>query len=61
MDTDYTYVQDAIPRVSWLRPFHYEVNIDEVSATKTMLLAEEIDKDAKPFGTYETKKIKMLI
>ena len=53
VDIDYTYVQVAIPRVRWMRPLGYEINIDEASTTITTLLAEEIDKSAPHFGTYD--------
>ena len=48
-----------MPRVRWLRPLGYEINIDEASATIIALLAEEIDKSAKPFGTYDVVKSKV--
>ena len=53
VDIDYTYIQAAIPRVKWLRPLGYEINIDEASATITILLAEDIDKSALNFGTFD--------
>ena len=39
VDIDYTYVQAAIPRVRWMRPLGYEINIDEAPTTITTLLA----------------------
>ena len=59
VDIDYTYIQVAMPRVRWIRPLGYEINIDEVSSTITTLLVEEIDKSAKPFGTYDVVKSKV--
>ena len=53
VDIDYTYIQAAIPRIRWLRPLGYEMNIDEASATITIFLVEEIDKSAYHFGTYD--------
>ena len=38
-DIDYTYIQAAVPRIRWLRPLGYEINIDEASTTITTLLA----------------------
>lgn len=61
VDTDFTYAHTVLPRVSWLRPMQYEVNIDKVKATVTALLSEEIDKDAKPLENYESVKVKMLV
>ena len=59
VDIDYTYIQETIPRVRWLRPLGYEINIDEASVAITTLLAEEIDKSAKPFGTFDVVKSKV--
>ena len=59
VDIDYTYVQAAIPRVRWLRPLGYEINVDETSAAITTLLAEEVDKIAKIFGTYDVMMSKI--
>ena len=61
VDIDYTYIQAIVPRIRWLRPLGYEMNIDEASTTITTLLAEEIDKSAKPFGPYDVfiSKIEM--
>ena len=39
VDIDYTYAQEVIPRVTWLRPMEYEVNVDEVSTIVTILLS----------------------
>ena len=54
---DYTFVQETMPRVRWLRPLGYEINIDEALATITTLLAEEVDKIAKNFGNYDVVKV----
>ena len=60
-DIDYTYIQASITRVRWLRPLGYEINVDEASAAITTFLAEEIDKEAKPFGTYDIVKSRVEI
>ena len=39
MDTDFVYAQVVIPRVVWLRPMPYEVNVDDILTTMTGLLA----------------------
>ena len=44
-----------------MRPLGYEINVDEASATISTLLAEEIDKEAKPFGTYDIFKLRFEI
>lgn len=42
-----------------MRPLGYEINIDEASAAITSLLAEEIDKIAPHFGTYDVVRSKV--
>ena len=59
VDTDFTYAQAAILRVSWLMPLPYELNIDEATATITTLLAEEIADKTPYFGTFEEAKSKI--
>lgn len=61
VDTNFTYAWVVRPRIAWLRPMQYEVNVDEISVTTTTLLAEEIDNNAKTLNTYETKNIKILM
>ena len=59
VDIDFTYIQVALSRVRWLRPLGYEINIDEASKTITTFLVEDIDKSAKPFGTFNVIKSKV--
>ena len=61
VDIDFTYIQAAIPRVRWLRPLGYEINVDEASTAITTLLLEEMDKEEKPFGTYDIVKSRVEI
>ena len=56
VDIDFTYIQVEVPRVGWLRPLGYEINVDEASTAITALLVEEIDKSAKLFGNYDVVK-----
>lgn len=56
VDTDFTYVQALVPRVIWLRPLGYEINVDEASVAITTLLAEEVDNKATTFGNYDVLK-----
>ena len=49
VDIDYTYIQEVIPKVRWLRPLGYELDIDQASTAITTLLVEEIDKSTKHF------------
>lgn len=59
VDIDFTYVQAVVPRVRKRRALPYEVNIDETFSSITTLLAEEIDKNAPSFGTYDVAKAKI--
>ena len=61
VDIDFIYVQAAIPRVRWLRPLGYEINVDEASAAIIALLSKEIDKEPKLFGTYDIVKSRVHI
>ena len=56
VDEDYTYIQDIVPRVRWLRPLPYEIDIDDALAAITTLLAKELDKGAPYFGVYDIVK-----
>ena len=44
-----------------MRPLAYEINVDEAPTTITTLLAKEIDKDDKRFGTYDIVKSRVEI
>ena len=59
VDIDYTYIQVSIPRVRWIRPLGYEINIDEASIKIKTFIAEEIDKNAPHFGTYDVVRSKV--
>ena len=61
VDIDFTYIQAAIPRIRWLRPLPYEIDVDEALATITTLLAEESNKEEKYFGTYDIVKSRVSI
>ena len=56
VDIEFNYIQNTLPRVRWLRPLGYEINVDEASVAITALLAEDFDKEAKHFGTYDIIK-----
>lgn len=60
VDIDYTYIQAIVPRVRWLKPLGYELYIDDANVAITAFLAEEVDKSAKPFGTYEQVRVKII-
>ena len=59
MDIDYTFVKATTPRVRWLRPLDYEINVDEASTTITTLFVEVVEKTTKVFGNYEMVKSKI--
>lgn len=61
VDIDYTYIQAVLPRVRWLRPLGYELDVDQASTAITTLLVEEMDKTTKEFGTYDVVKSKVVI
>ena len=44
VDIDFTYVQAVIPRVRWLRPLGYELDVDQASVAIKKLLVEELTK-----------------
>ena len=60
VDIDYTYIQVVIPRVGWLRPLGYEIDVDQASTIITTLLAEDIDKEKKHFETYDVVKSRVV-
>ena len=60
VDIDYTYIQAVLPRVRWLRPLGYELDVDQASTKIIALLAEERDKIAKSFGTYDVVKSRVV-
>ena len=58
-NTNFTYVQVFVPRVRWLRPLGYEINVYEASVTITTLLVEDVDAKATVFGNYDMAKSKI--
>lgn len=61
VDTNYTYVQESIPKVRWLIHLSYEVNVDEASTTIIEFLVEEMDKDSISFINYGEVKSRITI
>ena len=61
VDIDYIYIQVVVLRVRWLRPLSYELDMDQASIAIIALLVEDIDKDSKPFGTYDVVKSRVEI
>ena len=52
------YVQAEIPKVIWLSPLGYKINIIEASALITIFV-EEVDNEATTFGNYDVAKSKI--
>ena len=50
------YIQVVRPRVAWVKPLPYEVNIDEAKDIIEALVNEPIDPKLPVFGTYEEAK-----
>ena len=63
VDSDKVYIQGVRPRIVWVKPLGYEVNIDETKDIIEALLNELVDPKATYFGTYgeEKERIKLEI
>ena len=53
---DEVYIQVVIPRVAWVKPLPYEINIDEVKDIIEALVNELEIPNILAFGTYEEAK-----
>lgn len=56
VDTDFIHMQVIMLGIRWLRPFPYEVNVDETSTAITTILAKDKDPKGTYFGTFEEEK-----
>ena len=56
VDSDKVYIQAMQPRVVWVKPLPYEVNIDETKDIIEPLINEPNDPKAPYFGTYDEAK-----
>ena len=56
VDYDRVYIQAVRPRVAWVKPLPYEVNIDETKDIIEALVNEPIDPKLPVFGTYDEAK-----
>ena len=61
VNIDNTFVQTLKSRVAWLKPFRYEIEVDDVSESIIALLKEEIDTKVDSFGKYEEEKARITI
>ena len=56
VDSDKVYIQAIRPRIAWVKPLGYEVNIDETKDIIEALVNELVDPKAAYFGTYDETK-----
>ena len=56
---DNVYIQVVRPRIVWVKPLHYEVNIDETKDIIEALINEPINPKDAYFSTYEEAKAKI--
>lgn len=59
VDSDKVYIQALRPRIVWVKPLGYEVDIDETKHIIEALLNEPIDPKASYFGNYDEAKAKI--
>ena len=59
VDYDKVHIQVVRPRVAWVRPLFYEVNIDDTKDIIEALVNELVDPKAPYFGIYEEAKTKI--
>ena len=50
------YIQIVKPRLVWVKPLSYEVNIDDTKDIIEALLNELVDPKAIYFGTFDEAK-----
>ena len=56
VDCDRVYIQVVIPRVAWVKPLPYEINIDEARDIILALVNELAIPNILAFGTYDEAK-----
>ena len=59
VDSDRVYIQAVKPRIVWVKPLPYEVNIDEAKEIIEALLNKPIDLKEPHFGTYDEAKARI--
>ena len=59
VDCDKVFTQVVKPRVVWVKPLSYEVNIDDTKDIIEALLNEPMDPKATYIGTYDEVKAKI--
>ena len=53
------YIQVVIPRVAWVKPLPYEINIDEAKDIIEALVNEPANPNLPTFHTYEEAKMRI--
>ena len=56
VDCDRVYIQEVIPRVAWVKPLPYELNIDEERDIIEALVNEPAIPNIPTFSTYDEEK-----
>ena len=56
VDCDRVYIQVVLPRVAWVKPLPYEINIDEARDIIEALINEPVNPNLPNFGTYDEAK-----
>lgn len=59
VDSDRVYIQAVRPRIMWVKPLPYEVNIDETKEIIEALVNELVDPKVPIFGTYDEAKTRI--
>ena len=59
VDSDKVYIQVVKPRIAWVKPLGYEVNIDETKDIIEALINELVDPKATYFGAYDEAKARI--
>ena len=59
VDYDRVYIQAVRPRVAWVKPLPYELNIDDVRDIIEALINEPMDPKLPAFGTYDEAKVRI--
>ena len=59
VDTNYVCIQAVRPRIAWVKPLPYEVNIDETQNIIEALINEPVDPKKPIFGNFEEAKARI--
>ena len=59
VDSDKLYIQAVRPRIAWVKPLGYEVNIDETNDIVETLVNKLVDPKARYFDTSDELKARI--